>query len=671
MSRTAMLDSNEIRELAASALASLDHQADVDWENREAMRAADLRCAEAKAALRLCAAAAALNGDRGFLPDLERWADALEGYQDDNVSARDDVLEAVKEMLADGAAVTVEVRRMARSRRSDMRRAVAQGLKPRVEGARELLEALSQDSDPYARQAAREKLATLGEVPWWYGKFRSDPLLRLSDEDGVRLRPTLMGIAEWMDLATYARKGREHVLVEHVCKLPDALALEVAEQFLSSWTERYAEQAAEIARHVAARERGTELVWRLVEAASAGEDHRITAAHSIERLFQDADADLRERVGRELLARAAATTGSLEARVTAARIVASLWPDECDPTPVLDAFVALPKGDPASDDFRRMYLGQCLERETLDLGPVTDRLVEAFKDGCPGPYARLRGVVERAVGSLDPAIQRRLASEALAGDDEQRRTWALCRLCGPLYDEAIDGERWEFAGKLMSDERNRALLVKAETRQRLVPLLREQLVADLLTLEEASMTMLAIGEIHGGVKDVRGYFAKPEDAAERRRKAREAQADWIEAGQGPPTAAEWAAFRRLSRRAIEDDASNPETLLVCIPEGPWQAADRELLDALVRRFDAARDEKAIGSLAWRIGSVMLGNPIEEDLPRLVSVAERDRRASPTTGSVLDMLLERFRDALGLQPDDVKAVTTTTTEWMDEPEDEEW
>jgi len=190
---------------------------------------------DALSTLRYCASAAAKAGEVGMLPLLARALAALPARSDRDQACEGAILDAVRDLLRAGAPLSRSVERLAAHRHAHVRAAVARGLTAREPQAVALLSKLASDLVPEVRTAARAALAERAEVPWWLGKFASDPvarLARLAPEQAARLRGTLEELSALLDQPAECTPERDGALGRLLGALPDALAVEAAERVL-------------------------------------------------------------------------------------------------------------------------------------------------------------------------------------------------------------------------------------------------------------------------------------------------------------------------------------------------------------------------------------------------------------------------------------------------------
>ena len=694
MKRKTLLTEQEILDLARRAIDLLfpdksEEDEDEDF-SRAAQREWERRLLAGKAALRLCASSAALLGQPRLLPRLENWLEDLNLRQDDALSAREEVLEAVTSLLSDGAEVTATVRRLAKSRHADARCTVAGGLLPKTPAAIALLQTLAQDPHVRVRQLAAESVKKVRDVPWWYGKFDRDPLPRIDPARAEELKPVFEAIATWLDRPSWELRKDEQSLNELVEKLPDELAVELSARYLSQLGQRQTQAAMDLAVHMLGRAGGMQALWKAISSSS---EHSFIEENWLTKLLLPLGRDLRVEASELLLATVRAATAadrnSMKGPVyLAAQVLAEVWPDDHDPTPVLDLYLAWPEPPQREADYIRGSLEKLLDRPTLDTQSIAERAIAALEDGLGSNWRRLSTMVFQIVEALPHERQRPIVELVLdqSGqpgnsesternyDRERKLCWALEQITGDLYDPARDGDRDSLIRRLLAEPVYRAAVFRSETLSlRALPWLRRDLATGELPAKEAAGVLHVIGQVHGGVEDVRGSALRtlaearpPDKDLEKQQKARQILAPWSgEDDSGPVTEAEWNAYRRAQKELIEhDDDKVRMQALACFPEGPWRPEDRALFLHLVERW-RAQPSAVVG---LRLVEIVAARPAEEDLPladEVIACVEKRWKGIP----LLNLYANYAREKLGHDIVEDEASERAELEWMDEPEED--
>jgi hypothetical protein len=615
-------------------------------------------------ALRFCAVAAAQLRDPSLGDVVIGAVEQLAPYDDDATSARACAHRAVSAMLAAGCLGIDAARELAKSPHADLRQEIAESLPPRGEPERALLRDLAGDPVAAVRRAAKEKLRALADVPWWHGKWRTDPAAGLLPGEAEGAGPALARASAILDQPLHRLFGRDGGLVPELlaelAKLPPPLAVEAIELFCASAETYYLGQAAPLLSRMLALPGGLDAFERMLAGWSRADRMHYLKARLIE-LVKGQPDELRRAACDRLLAVAAAAPWAERclpggtAAWLAASIVAEAWLPSADVTPLLDALLAFERDAPPRDqrsspremDHVSAELAGALRLEGVDPAPVLDRLCEARIAGYPGEW---NGIGHRADALLARAPRealRRTAQRALdASEDTDTLRWAAVYLLGRGFDPALDGPPEDRVAAFFSSPRLRAALFSdGDLVDRALPHLREQLRRDALTFDEAAAVVASIGRLHGGVADTIGHPSVPLPPLEgRRRAAREAVGPFL----GPPdlqipvTPAEWDALDR-ARRAADQVPPRGDVMrwTQLLREGPWTPAERAEFDVYYEEFLGGE-----AGLAYPLAIALLAKPEAELVPRM---DELFSRTEPSARRLLRGYRDALYEALGREP----------------------
>jgi hypothetical protein len=680
---TALATSDEIRAIHRRAIDMIDEileREDEDYDPDQ-HRIDNRRLNAAVEALRFCCIAAGELGDVALLPLVAEAIDERERFDDHVDSHASAMSYALTQLLRAGAPVGPELKELAEHTDARVRTAVASGLRPRGEREIELLEALATDPIPDVRGAAREALSKVREVAWWKGKFASDPVARLSPEEAIALKPVLEQLSALLDKPRYEIGRQEATLCELASALPDPLLIELTET-IDGAVDPYGTRFPSLVTTMLERPGGLDAFKRLCgvwcedrsTSLSAGRLAVMVAALPHER---------RVAACKELAAHAAAFPSGERQRLLEsparmiAEIAAEAWPPGEDLTPLLDLVLSIPD-DEHSDglDYVVAALVEAFRSKGAQPGPFLERAIEARLAGYPGTWSRLKEVMDRLFERADGQALRPAAERAILSDDEDNIGWGLHQLLGPVYDPARDAPPEEMLERFLEEPRYRKVILKTTSLcRRAVGFLRAELRTGRLRLAEARTTLEVLGELYGGVA-VAAFSSRrlrrAEEVEAMRAKRRVDVEDYLGAPdlRGPPTAEEWATLRALrSPRGAMTDEEVEENLRV-LPDGPWCAEDRALLDEALRRLrEGSRD------LAAGLAMALSGKASEDTLPIFDELLER---AEPNAQRLVRLFRGNMREVLGL-PRKPEAATDTPEEgagakeaevaWMDQDDDD--
>ena len=668
----------ELCAVAQRALSLIDHLAEnpVPWADDPVTRAELQRRFElercAFEALRFCAAAAAFTKAPGLAPLL--------------AAVMDDAVEADREAEGDLSVLTggLEAALRAGGRldavedlldhaEPSVRRAVAAGLRVAGREERAALEKLARDRDPDVRGAAR---ATLGDVPWWMGKWSRDPLSLLDHGEAERHRAALEELSALCDKRRWKLTEDDEVMARLAATLPDALAVDFAETALSTLSAEGTERPL-LGAMMMTKAGGVEALLRLLDRWCELPHFSVREAHLA--MVAALPPEPRLALCMTLAERAAAMADGPEEQHERAQILGSLaakaFPRDAEMEPLLALVLRIPRPDEGGYDRLGRTLAEPLVDATSLPPAMLSQIFEAFVAGCPGTFCHLRRVAEARFEKLPPAELRAYAERAALSAGDEAAVWGLEKLLGSAYDPTRDPPKPALAARLCEDPRRRALLGdRYGTRGMIAPHLRAALRRGEADLHTALAAVETTGELWGGVIDFihgRSHARDPAPVEESRRKSREQLGELLgpPALHGPPTEEEWAQLRAARARHLRWTPRDVHVAMGVLPPGPWHPEDRALLERALR---AAEEEDT--SLARWIAPILCEKPDQDLLPLF---AELEALCEDLEDAQTVVRLGRAtRTQLGLEVDDDEDDEDEDEdededddgEWMDEPEE---
>jgi hypothetical protein len=637
-----------------------------DEDQDERVRSNNLSIYCATEALRFCAVAAAALREPGLGDIVVGVVDHLTDFESRAANHHRTAFEALSDLLAAGLRADKQVCGLAQSENAELREAVARGLRPLGDQERALLEQLASDPVAAVRKSAKKSLAGAAEVPWWNGKWKSDPAVRLLPGESASCGPALRRASELLELSSHALGNGDALaeLVGELGKLPGELAVEAIEQVCRA-SERYQLKSLQpLVLHMLERAEGLAAFERLVEhwgRSDAGLHHR----DALPKIALAAPSETRLALWQRLIALVTAAPIGERSAVSrspaflAGAIAGEIWPPEVDVSPVLDAVLALHDDSlgPYKHDYARRHVAAALVLPGVDPAPVLGRLVEARLAGYPGAWKGIGDVADALLARAPREVIRETAERALPSKDAPTLAWALGQLLGAAFDPALDGSPCERAGVLLAEPRLRAVILEHDRLvDRVLPVLRSELRRDLLSCAEAVETFEGIARLYGGLAVTSALeharrTGEPAEALERSRREAQAKVSVFLGPPelaGPPTQAEWEALRRA--RAANEPAEVEERSSLwrrTLSEGPWTPQERAELETLMGHFRAGEVDALEYDLAAGIGS----KPDLELLPLLDEIVAR-------CNTDMRPLAKRYRadarKALGIAPPEKKA-----------------
>ncbi|MSP63436.1 MAG: hypothetical protein EXR72_24450 [Myxococcales bacterium] len=669
---------DQLREILRRALEGLELVAGADDHfDRPVRRKNEVRFHASIEALRFVAAAAGALGDPSLIPEIASAIEALEPWDkhpDDHLQA---ACFGLRHLLAAGAPVDDTVRALAASPDAEVRQAVAEGLNPSGKEEIALLERLARDPVTEVRLPARAKLAKVREVEWWIGKWKSDPVARLSQEEQGRTGPAIARIAALLDEPSYKMEGLLKELAALAKELPDVLAVELAECVLSG--ARYGVRVPDLGTMMLAREGGIEALRRVV-ATRDGNAHLFfddAAAEMIRGLDAARQVEVCYAFAREALTapqEERLQQGGLPNRL--AEIAGKAWPKEAPLAELLDRLLTIPPSVNHELDWSASCLDDALATPGADLAPIVDRVLAAAAEGFPGSWKRLGRSLETLLERAPVAKLRAAAERAVEGGGKEAVVWGIELLLGRAWDKARDPSKGKLAARLYADPRyHQAILDTTTLRDKVLPLQRAELRRGELDFRGASATLRQITTLWGGAGRRHGFLPRHEvDEEKGRRASRRALAGFLgpRALQGPPTDEEWRIYREARSRCGFATRHDWLEALTNLPEGPWQPIDRAVLEQGLATWRAGDGELG---LFYPLAMAIAEKPSLADLALLEELIAREPADSH---GLIQICREDARRTLGLaaEADEEESDPDLASddkkdrgdaEWMDEPE----
>lgn len=694
--RPVLMTREQIEQLIERACDLIDayhDDAEDDPDNPDHKRERSEVLGAALEALRFAAAAIDYLRDPALVSSLVDVMNNFEGW-DLFSDSHDQVLSSAITAVIRAGASAREVRDFASNREAAYRRAVAMGLSAASDEGRELLEELSTDADSNVRNAARENLAEVCEVPWWRGKFSRDPIAGLSPREVRRLKKPLEELAKLLD----GQPSEESMarVAKLLDKLPDAVAIDGAERVMRSISPHSnREQPALVV--MLSRRGGSEAFLKLLRESWGDSQPSSWLRYrdsSLGPLIAELTDERRDDLARALwdfalTAPHAEGPEILSVWNSAGSLSSVAWPASVDLTPLLDALLAAAEG--TEHEGTRGYAlrgaAAVFKRSDVSLDAVADRILTARVGGYPGSWALFDNLFDGTIERMPRERVRAFAERALASEEVGTLVWAMSRLLGPSHDPSRDLPQPELAARFYEDPRYRRAMWRDDTlRRSVIPWMRRDFREGTLEFEAAADLIPLIHEFWGGAHPIDTIdVVVPMNVAERRKarrraaekslaKKRAAHAAFLgpEELHGPISELEWERWRLVRDRAL-DGANGRHSVwrdaLEIVPPDPIPPEDRAVIDRAIGAWRAGELDDPLG-IAGAIGRC----PTASDL----AVLDELIRAHEDNRDLLKSARQYARVKLGLPAipqseagaaKKPSAVENADHEWLDDDEDE--
>jgi len=510
---------------------------------------------------------------------LELAEDADGGYWEDDFAG------LAEQLVPHVAAITNAIRDCARSPSDSLRESTAKALGPRalrsMKGkgdehdaeAAQIVFSLAKDEVGAVRKSARDALGGVAP-PAWAALFPRDPLASRPAAEAAALRGPLDRAAELLDMQGMSDA---EPLATAIAELPDDLAMPILDRFLRIPYGLHAKGAgALLERWVTGDADGARLFAWLEEIPEGNRDEdgeRIGALLARRSDEERVALGMRlapllfrfgERVDR-------AERGSIYSLKAAEGALKGCWPDEADPTPLLELRLGAPLAEAGAPDPgpRRVDLGvHALERVALapraSFEAIAEPLVDAFLAGFPGRWARIAdSASSRLLEVSHPRLRAHAEAQLREGSADKEIGWALRYLVGGGHDPTIDPEPAALLATAARDPRLRAAMTEDHHLSEVArELLRAQLTEGALSPHEAIVLARSIA------------VASEEDLTE----------------------AEWAALAEAREQAALRDRAAAMYVLAYREE--WSAADHAFAERLAGEHGGDEHVASLMSLGF-------------------------------------------------------------------------
>ena len=537
---------------------------------------------------------------------------------------------------------------------AEVRRGIAEGLRPAVPGALALLRKLVADADPEVRAAARKSLGDAAEAPWWTGMLSADPASLVGEARAAKIRPLLDDLLAKLSVADYSRASTFPDIVPLVRKLPQPIAAEVAERALLLVDYRTKDCIGPLTRQVLAGPGVEAALDRL--AAHWCENGRPLleeepVAEAIAALPARTRAEQCRRLARLVLAAPVEERQVGSVAQLRGELAGRAWPKSLDYGFVIDGIDALEHEEGSEEDEPDAAIGllaKLLDRAAPRLGHVP-RLADRFTHPPSKTWREISRQIGLHLDKLPPRPLRAIAERAAASAESTVVCWGLEVLASKAHAKG-DPQVGDLLRAWVADPRLRGPV--ASSRKLLVPALpwlRERLAAGEL-------------EFAAAVETIRACLAKTETMV-RDPRARPRVA--------PLTEDEWAAYRSARDRATIAQTYEWSRALSAVPAGPRHPANQSFW---ARALEATKQDRDLVFWLTHALTETCDEASLADATALLAASSGDDRDS--VRKTCDVIAKK----LGVPPpaDPVTAEIAASVaqapararEWMDEPEETE-
>lgn len=618
----AFLDADQISDLVRRALATLDAaSAKLGWvrlPDEEAARAYDA----AAAMLLACARCIALLRDPSLAPLACEIVERIQNTDHQYESFAYAATAGVRGLLAAGLAVD-ELAYLADHPNPHVRTAIAASFPTDTPARLETLLGLAADEDTDVRTSAKKRLEDI-DLPFWTGKFSSDPFAAVSDAEAKKLKRPVETICEAFDQRYWSEQTQKAFLAA-AARLPPPLAADALARAEVGGFFRYS-FGNEVAAALAAL---GDTGLRALETIVLSPKVRYGKDMFSQKFAEALPVEEARRVLPALLERASAAPVDHAQRDSLAHclavVVGNAWPAEDDPAPVLDAILERPRWNPF--DPVGSVLAAALRRSRSPA--VVERVEQALCRGFPDKWHEIDSEARAYLEALPKPALEGVARRTLDCGVDSSIAWAIGILLDKLWDRKRDGSRRKLALAFDDDPRARSAMRRSHP-EKILPRLRKQLVQGVLDFPTAGQAIVESSKLWGGSfchARFMWIMARLDGVDEKRALhgddlAQKRFAAYLgpRAGRVPPTDEEWAAYRRVRDAVTLESDKHVELALEALPyEGAFDPADRAFFDRALE-YVRARGGKDERDLALIAAAVIAKKGERGDLPLLDELA---------------------------------------------------
>lgn len=582
----------------------------------------------------LFAAWAASAAQCGDTSQLRRIVDRLQSldWEDEFGSI---ATQAAIRLAGDDPRLRAQVHRLAGAESYSIVHPLVAWLDPGRPAERKLLERLCQHRSRYIVKEARNRLASTETLPWWVGYFEHDPTVGLDEAETSALQPKF---ARYIELLDDHRNEHADEILSLVRQMPPRAKAGACLQLLRHWGWRL--QIGPVLGELLSVEGGARMICDFVKS----QEHEFLGfevSEGLRNLPSTTTSEQRAAVAREAMSRLRDASWKDIDDVqglpsTYAHMITLTWPEDLDPTPVLDFLRERADPDAQEPAPGLGYWDSMVKRlKPRWLPLLKEHFKQALAGDFVGRFSILGPSLESVADQFPEAERHQMALDVLDRKDAKGAVeWAvktLAAIAPEEVDQRLDDPR----------VRKHAFSLKAPG-----PFIRgrRELRAGTLTPSEVGTIANHVGEIFGGqvnlLARLRDGLPGLGDPSVKNAPLREAIVAAAPDLAGPLTEEEWALIRRL-RAELSPSQVDEAGLEFVIPEGPWHPDDLAWLEKLVNEIVPSKPQ-----FIYFAAVLCAQHPCPEVLPLLEKLEE----ITPPDNLFDDrtpMLADEVRQALGL------------------------
>jgi len=674
-----LLDAKQIADLGGKAIAQFRTLLPLGFKTAD--DETQLAIDAAYEVMMACAACIAHLRDPSLLPLALEIIDCVSRIERHGLHDDPDVATAGIRELAKAKIALSEIADLANDGSANIRMAVAASFPIDKPEHLAVVVGLAGDEDAAVSAAAKSRLENV-DLPFWMGKFSMDPFSVVPEKQARALKKHIERICKLLEREHWYGDKEKNAFFAAAKKLPPKLQADVLMRAHLGGRMQYGGRDT-IAQMLA--QLGDEGV-RAFEAIVSSPKLDWGAHFFAEQFGKTLPREHALRVIPSLVERACAATvddAQIDSVAHCLAVTAGkAWPEDVDPTPILDAILERPLWEPY--DPVANALDDAIGRSKC-VAVLRPKIEAALLAGFPDKWQELRSTALTWLQNLPKKQLRAVAEPALDCGIDSTIGWALKALLEEAYDKSRDPPKAKLAIRFDDDPRSRRAM-RLQLTDRILPRLRDELAAGVLDFDVGVRVICEIGTLFGGtLSDARWFWLHASIGV---RRAPKKLADDVELVSGnprarklhkpflgpkkyhrPPNEAEWNAYRAArDRHTLSTDEDFALALRALPYEDGWAASDRAFFDRALSHVRERRTSAKVDLILLAAAPIAKKSDARDLalLEEICSIAEADPEdENGTDAETIVFMLKQMRARLGVAEEQQQTRKESEDEWLDQ------